>query len=183
MMPELANLSWEPFPSFALIEAIDDASTRTARAPLLRQLHVQNSRNRAALNDQRGRIENFLRQLAQTHLTAGELASVQAQALEKRKIEREEMRPAFERLHRTVELHANVRETAVQRAFCESIDIAAAWLAINEELTNKLFEFAARNDPDKKVLHARPIQGEIDHTALSQEFMERFPNIRAALAK
>jgi hypothetical protein len=35
----------------------------------------------------------------------------------------------------------------------------------------------------KKVMRARPVKGEIDHAALSREFMARFPKIRAALAK
>lgn len=35
----------------------------------------------------------------------------------------------------------------------------------------------------EKILRARPVAGEIDHEALSREFMARFPKIRAALAK
>jgi hypothetical protein len=43
---------------------------------------------------------------------------------------------------------------------------------------------AAKQHPTKKkVMRARPVKGEIDHTALSREFMARFPKIRAALAK
>jgi hypothetical protein len=43
---------------------------------------------------------------------------------------------------------------------------------------------AAKQRPGKKkILRARPVKGEIDHTALSREFMARFPKIRAALAK
>lgn len=34
-----------------------------------------------------------------------------------------------------------------------------------------------------EVLRARPVKGEIDHKALSREFMARYPKIRAALAK
>ena len=43
---------------------------------------------------------------------------------------------------------------------------------------------AAKKRPDeKKILRARPVKGEIDHVALSREFIARFPKIRAALAK
>jgi hypothetical protein len=43
---------------------------------------------------------------------------------------------------------------------------------------------AAKKRPDeKKILRARPVKGEIDHAALSREFIARFPKIRAALAK
>ena len=42
----------------------------------------------------------------------------------------------------------------------------------------------AKQRPDeKKILRARPVAGEIDHAALSREFIARFPKIRAALAK
>ena len=34
-----------------------------------------------------------------------------------------------------------------------------------------------------KVLRAKPVKGEVDHEALSREFMARFPKLRAALAK
>ena len=33
------------------------------------------------------------------------------------------------------------------------------------------------------VLHARPVEGEIDHAALSREHIARYPKIRAALAE
>ena len=43
---------------------------------------------------------------------------------------------------------------------------------------------AGKQRPDeKKILRARPVKGEIDHVALSREFIARFPKIRAALAK
>jgi hypothetical protein len=34
-----------------------------------------------------------------------------------------------------------------------------------------------------KPLRARPVEGDIDHEALSREFIARFPKLRAALAK
>ena len=43
---------------------------------------------------------------------------------------------------------------------------------------------AAKQRPDEnKILRARPVKGEVDHAALSREFIARFPKIRAALAK
>jgi hypothetical protein len=39
---------------------------------------------------------------------------------------------------------------------------------------------ARQRDASKKVLRARPIKGEVDHKALSREFMARFPKLRAA---
>ena len=43
---------------------------------------------------------------------------------------------------------------------------------------------STRKPQDKaKVLRAKPVQGEVDHAALSREFIARFPKLRAALAK
>ena len=42
---------------------------------------------------------------------------------------------------------------------------------------------AAKLRGKAKVLRAKPIKGEVDHEALSREFMARFPKLRAALAK
>jgi hypothetical protein len=36
---------------------------------------------------------------------------------------------------------------------------------------------------EKKILRAKPVKGEVDHEALTQEFIARFPKLRAALAK
>jgi hypothetical protein len=42
---------------------------------------------------------------------------------------------------------------------------------------------APRQPTPEEVLCARPVEGEIDHKALTQEIMARFPKILAALAK
>jgi hypothetical protein len=42
---------------------------------------------------------------------------------------------------------------------------------------------AAKPRDKAKVLRAKPVKGEVDHEALSREFMARFPKMRAALAK
>jgi hypothetical protein len=47
----------------------------------------------------------------------------------------------------------------------------------------RLAEASDRHNAAPAPLQARPVEGEIDHSALSKEFIERFPNIRAALAK
>jgi hypothetical protein len=42
---------------------------------------------------------------------------------------------------------------------------------------------ATKQRAEKKVLRAKPVKGEVDHEALTREFMARFPKLRAALAK
>jgi len=65
----------------------------------------------------------------------------------------------------------------------ELLKISEAWLTLYRETRNKLLQLAAERSPADRVLRARPIEGELDHEALSREFMARFPKIRAALAR
>jgi hypothetical protein len=60
------------------------------------------------------------------------------------------------------------------------------------DLRAKLLDLAASYDEtagrlspegDRQILRARPVEGEVDHAALSREFIARFPKLRAALAK
>jgi len=41
----------------------------------------------------------------------------------------------------------------------------------------------AKDVASRKILRARSVRGEVDHEALSREFIARFPKLRAALAK
>ncbi|HTV45953.1 MAG TPA: hypothetical protein VMF05_11600 [Stellaceae bacterium] len=40
-----------------------------------------------------------------------------------------------------------------------------------------------RQRAEKEILRARPVEGEVDHGALTREIIARFPNILAELAK
>ncbi|HXO92398.1 MAG TPA: hypothetical protein VN849_16540, partial [Stellaceae bacterium] len=71
----------------------------------------------------------------------------------------------------------------VRRARQESIKIAEGWLTLYCDIREKLLRLAAERRPADEVLRANPVQGEVDHEALSREFIARFPKLRAALAK
>jgi hypothetical protein len=72
----------------------------------------------------------------------------------------------------------------IQKYFQESLDIAVGWLELYRTLRERLLKLASeRRGSPSEVLRARPLEGDIDHDALSREFMARFPKIRAALAK
>lgn len=64
-----------------------------------------------------------------------------------------------------------------------AVNIAVGYIAGYQNLRDQLAGFAAEQRASGKILRARPVKGEIDHGALSREFMARFPRIRAALAK
>jgi hypothetical protein len=66
----------------------------------------------------------------------------------------------------------------------ELIEISAAWLAVYQDTPTRLLNLASgRRSAAGETRRARPLPGDIDHEALSHEFMARCPKIRAALAK
>jgi hypothetical protein len=65
----------------------------------------------------------------------------------------------------------------------QSMAVAENWLALYRELHAKLLRLAAERRPAVEVLHARPVEGEVDHEVLSREIIARFPKILAALAE
>jgi hypothetical protein len=74
-------------------------------------------------------------------------------------------------------------EPDVQQLLRDGIEVLEGWLAFYHGFYTMLARQAAERRTSGKVLHARPIEGEVDHEALSREFMTRFPKIRAALAE
>jgi hypothetical protein len=74
-------------------------------------------------------------------------------------------------------------EADVQQLLRDGIDVLEGWLAFYRRLSTMLAGQAAGRGASPKVLRARPVEGEVDHEALSREFMARFPKIRAALAE
>ena len=59
----------------------------------------------------------------------------------------------------------------------KAVNIAIGYVAGYQDLRRQLISSEA------ELLRAMPVKGEVDHEALSREFMARFPKLRAALAK
>lgn len=67
--------------------------------------------------------------------------------------------------------------------FRDSLILAAEWLDAVATFRTELLGFSEARAVPVEILRAHPLTGQIDHTALSREFIARFPKIRAALAK
>jgi hypothetical protein len=92
---------------------------------------------------------------------------------------RELLYPWIDALRQGMSVSSNEGRQYIQQL----LEISQEWLSLYSETHSKLLELAAQRRPADVILRARPVEGGIDHSALSREFMERFPNIRAALAK
>jgi acyl carrier protein phosphodiesterase len=95
----------------------------------------------------------------------------------------EKLYPQIDALQPKLAAPGNELPLEGRRARQESIEVAQAWLALYRDLRDRLLKLAAERRPADVVLRAKPVQGEVDHEALSREFIARFPKLRAALAK
>jgi hypothetical protein len=166
------------------VERVDAAHGRSEKRRALARFRSENQKSLINLRKQRRVITRFLATIVRRDLTLDEVESITALAIEKRKIEQEEMKSKLDRLEQNFKARVAVWDEDALLCFRESIDLTAMWLAAHRELTDKLFKLAAeRRAAAGDTLRARPVSGEIDYAELSREHMARYPKIRAALAK
>ena len=97
---------------------------------------------------------------------------------------RETLHPRIATLKQKQDALRGAGDAEVHQLVTDSIAIAEACLSRTQAWHIKLLGLAAERRRDStEVLRARPRVGEIDHSALSREFMARFQKIRGALAK
>lgn len=103
---------------------------------------------------------------------------------EKERASAEQLVPAVVRTQQELAAESESFDPKLREALQDSVAVAVSWLAAYRNTREALLKVAAeRRGARPKILCARPAEGEIDHGALSREFMARFPRIRAALAK
>ena len=91
--------------------------------------------------------------------------------------------PVIAALKGALEAPDNQFEADVQQLLRDGLEVLEGWLAFYQGFYTMLARQAAERCTSCKVLHARPVKGEIDYTELSREHIARYPKIRAALAK
>ena len=116
------------------------------------------------------------------------LAQIAEKALEERRATAEKVYPGINALQELIELvrknSSKLPEIDIAADLEEGLRVGYAHLEVWDSFRQKLLDLAAaRQAASGEVLRARPLKGKVDHEALSREFMARFPEIRAALAK
>jgi hypothetical protein len=102
--------------------------------------------------------------------------------LEKQQRAAEELRSEVDALQ---EKFAISSDTDAAKLIDESRDIALGWYVAIGILLLLVWKLTQENQAktNPKVLRAKPIKGEVDHAAITDEIIERFPNILKALAE
>jgi hypothetical protein len=174
-MLEVIDVSQE----LMLIEALSQEVSPSKRAQLLRQLQKQQDDARAALKEQADALDKAYEDARR----ADDPARLADMIVEKERADAERVGPAIEALRQKLVARAATLDPELRESVKKSLDILEAWLPLYQGLRERLLKLANERRPSHRVLRARPVEGDIDHEALSREFMARFPKIRAALAK
>jgi hypothetical protein len=175
-MREVIDVSQEVM----LIEALSAEVSPSKRAQLLRQLQRQQDDARAALREQADALDNAYEGARRGEVDPARLADI---AVEKERADAERIRPAIEALQQRLVARAATLDPEIRQSVRKSLDILETWLPLYQGLLERLLKLAEERRDGDEILRAKPVAGDIDHDALSREFIARFPKIRAALAK
>ena len=149
----------------------------------LERLRKQTDNDLAELRSEKARLAEQFEQPAPDDFDADWLADAAKRVLEKERITEGHFLPVIARLKDALGLPRDRFEAEVQQLLLDGIEVLEGWLALYRGYSTMLARQAAERQSPGKILPARPLEGEVDHQALSREFMARFPKIRAALAE
>lgn len=150
----------------------------------LHRLRQSQEKARAATEQYAEQLDRLYDEVERSGHNADWLVQAAEIVRQREKAEQEKLRPGIEALKEKLVARRGRDDSEARRIAEDSIAIAERWLALQAALYRKLAHLADdRRAAAEKIRYARPIAGEIDHEALSREFMARFPKIRAALAK
>jgi hypothetical protein len=178
-MPDTLDASRYEFPLAALVDAIDS----TEPSIKLSKPHSAQEGALAALENRRAELNSLYERAVAPDTNWQEITQVASMIGEWGRVAAEKLYPGIDTLQRKLAAAGSDMPPEIRRVREQSVKIAEDWLVLYRDLRDKLLRLAAERRPADTVLRARPVEGEIDHGALSREFIARFPKIRAALAK
>jgi hypothetical protein len=178
-MPDALDASRYEVPLAALIDAIES----TEAASKWDKLHSAQERAVTALESRRAELNTLYERAVAPDTGWREITQVAAMIGEWGRAAAEKLYPQIDALQRKLAAPGNEMPPEVRLARQESLKIAEDWLTLYCDIREKLMRLAAQRRPADVVLHAEPVEGEIDYAELSREHIARYPKIRAALAK
>jgi hypothetical protein len=176
-MPDTVDVSKDEASLAALVAAAEwqEAASRKAK------FHSAHERALAALESRRAELNALYERAVAPESGRREITRVASMIGEAGRAAAEKLSPHLDAVQRKL-AHRDA-PSEVRRMREQTIAVAEAWLALYRELHAELLRLAAERRPAGEILRARRVEGDIDHEALSREFMARFPKIRAALAE
>lgn len=129
-------------------------------------------------------LDRFYDQVNRVEVNVDEIDRAADSARQSSEAARERLHPQIEKFGQRKDAPFLQDDDEARHLVMEIISIAESMVAQTTDLHKKLLHLAIeRRAASDDILRARPLTGDVDHGALSREFMARFPKIRAALAK
>ncbi|HXC29754.1 MAG TPA: hypothetical protein VNV38_17485 [Stellaceae bacterium] len=183
-MSEILDTSQFELPAGVLVDLVDFGDASNDRNSLLMQILERVEKSHAAQVEWARQFESLYDEAARGDYPAPFLVRWAGGLIEKQRAASEQIYPLLEQLQRMLAAF-EARSDPEMAALCVAVfSVTLSWMTPYQTLSGKLLELASARQPGTdKVLRAKPVKGEVDHEALSREFMARFPKLRAALAK
>jgi hypothetical protein len=183
-MSDVLDTSRFALPSGAVINAFEVDEDAGSRSQLLERVRKHIEKGRATQKEWARAFDGLYEEALSADFSAPSLMRWSAALLERERAALERLYPFLEDTQRQRIALGEGADPEVLALYQEILDFIFAWVAPYQKLSGQLLDLAAaRGLEAAKVLHAKPVKSEIDHAALSREFMRRFPKLRAALAE
>lgn len=183
-MPDTLDASQFDLPAGALISAFAADYDATTRLQLIARVREHIERGGAEQRQWAHRFDQLYEKARQSNWSEPFLIQWALALLEKQRAALELFHPLLEGLQHRATDYAARSDADLLELCLATIDLVLGWIRPYQKLCGQVLKLAAeQQNRGDLILRARPVEGEIDHAALSREFMERFPNIRAALAE
>jgi hypothetical protein len=183
-MPDTLDASQFDLPAGALISAFAADYGADTRSRLIARVQEHIDHGRAEQRKWNHRFDQLYEEARQKNWSEPFLIQWALALLEKQRAALELFHPLIEGLQRRATDYAAVSDADLLKLCLATIDLALGWIRPYQKLCGQVLELAAeRRNRGDQIFRARPVEGEIDHSALSHEIIVRFPNILAELAK
>jgi hypothetical protein len=171
-------------PLVAVVEAFTSASSRADRASLLAQLRDQLEKLQAADEKLQAKLREFHEGASEDDVGATEADQAALVLREDEAAAANLLLPRILSLQRYLTGTSLSDDPEGHQLLQKAVNIAVGYVAGYQNVRDQFIRLdVARGATVGEVMRARPVEGDIDHEALTREIVARFPKILAALAK
>lgn len=183
-MSDILDTSRFELPAGALVDVLNFEDTTANRTSLLMQVLGRIEKSHAAQVEWAQQFDRLYDEADRGDYSGPFLVRWAGALMEKQRAASEQIYPLLEEIQRVLAASER-RADPEMAALCVAIfSVTLGWMTPYQKLSSRLLDLAsARQQGAKKILRAKPVKGDVDHEALTREFMARFPKLRAALAK
>jgi hypothetical protein len=175
------TLSIEPL--LSSIEEFYSASARADRAKLLARIRDQLHALQAADEESRTVLEQLCEMTSVDNAATAEAEQAALTARENELAIAKKLLPRILSFQRYLTGTSQTDDPEAHEVLEKAMHVMIGYLAGYSDIRDQLIRRDLKRADPSEVLRAHPADGEIDYPELIREHMERYPKIRAALAK